>query len=161
MTRARLWHQVRHRPKRRPGLRGDQALNRRPELRPARAVVGLDLPSPVTGDLWQHVPTDHLRNAPASREAYLGRVEEVTRDTASVRLWSIPAGVEVLAELSIDDRLERTRPPCEGDAVLLFTWIELPGNGREVAKQFAKLLPTTITDAQREELRRLLEEDEA
>jgi len=126
------------RPVRSPGL------ETRLDLRPARFVLGLG--EPVH---WTRL--EEAESAPVSGAFYLGRVEDVTGDEVLATLWERPSGREASTTLSVETDLGGTSPP-PGSMLRIWTWMELPGEGQEVARLKAEVDAPRPNAAERQAL---------
>lgn len=126
------------RPVRSPGL------ETRLDLRPARFVLGLE--EPVH---WTRL--EEAESAPVSGAFYLGRVEDVTGDEVLATLWERPSGREASTTLSVATDLSGTSPPL-GSMLRIWTWMELPGGGQEVARLKVEVTAPRPSEVEREVL---------
>jgi len=104
-------------------------------------------PAPYRMQVWRSkscppLPTAaKVGTAPMQLHHYVGRVEEwPSRQTpeVTVTLWQWPSGRELISTLSVRRHLKGARPP-EGSFVRVWTWLELPGRDRRIAKIHVKV----------------------
>lgn len=133
---------------------------------PARFAVGLaERASAGTGALVSELEAWALRPAPpaAARVTaapvnlrfYLGRVVELDPDGGVVAtLWERPSGREFVAVL--DWEAAFGAPPGPEDELLLWTWVELPGEGRVHERRWLVVRAKPVTSEDQGRLRALL-----
>ena len=93
------------------------------DIRHARFLVGQNEDAG-----WDHL--EAAKSAPTLRAFYLGRVEEVAGDAVATTIWEVPSGREAATALSVDEHFAG-KAPSPGDFLRIWTWVELPGQGRE------------------------------
>lgn len=133
-----------------PGPPRPSGLETRLDLRPARFVVGLGEPVQWAGLAGQG-------GAPVCPAFYLGRVEEVVEDEVLVTVWERPSGREATTALSVEEHLGGRRPPV-GSLLRLWTWLELPGEGKQVERLRVEVQPPRLDESERQWLRGVVAE---
>lgn len=101
-------------------------------------------------------PDEALTDAPVDVAFYVGRVDDVAGDQVGVRLWEWPSGRELVATFSAAQHLAG-EPPNPGSMLRIWTWLELPGNGREVSRHRVECEPKILSEEERSRLRAELE----